>query len=303
MPLALGILLFVLPCGSSEPILRSPPHAALLTPGRVARFYALASINRDRTYGSAEWKLARISRPGLLPLTATPVVHDVRSADEAILLSGRCPADVSSQHGEPSWPAGLTPEDREAIVELTQQLGIGRLQTIVAFNLDYPEACPHVRVESMPAVDGDRVLSQLLWLRRERGPGCSRFRPPVRATRRGNWITGGDPRPVQRWRFRHDDWHVDVLLDEGVRYADAARIVHAIRRKSLVDRRDSDDPRPAPLSVDAARIIRISQDRRQSSKSTGADQQFNVAFSTHDWFRVKVVDGSVELHGWGQWQS
>jgi len=95
-------------------------------------------------------------------------------------------------------------------------------------------------------------------------------------------------------------WHVDVRLGEGVSYADAERIVKAIRRKQIVSRLM---PREVPAAIqlpdidtDTIRSISKSDEDggRGYSVYTGAGLSGQI-------FTFRIARGRVELYSVGAW--
>lgn len=104
---------------------------------------------------------------------------------------------------QPRSLSGLPPDDRSAITELAQQVGIDDPQLVVAYNfIDADHVWPTVKVESRPIVDGRRVISQQLWLRRDKSLGCAHVPMPRRSIRHRNWLTTGLSQQIVRWRLR-----------------------------------------------------------------------------------------------------
>jgi hypothetical protein len=117
----------------------------------------------------------------------------------------------------------------------------------------------------------------------------------------GRWaVNGADVSRRELWRVRDGAWHVDVHVAPGISYADAESIVLAIRRATMINR--------LPTSVgslklgtempeiDAASISTITK-----AATAAQDYELRTGVNTGLWLRVRVVNDTVELHGYGSW--
>ena len=204
--------------------------------------------------------------------------------------------------GATRWdvPAEVTATDRRDILQLAGQLKIDDPERVSTFNA----GCLAVRVVSRPVVEGNRVLSQWVLIRRASGTGC----PPVASgqpvKRAGNWLTGAiAAMPIERWRVRDGGWHVDVHLGKDVPYGDAEIVVRAIRRRALIDQRGS-DKRATPLStIDPAAITSIERPHQGVGTPAPRPREYQVRTGERggDSFLVRIVGGRVEVHRSSQW--
>ena len=207
-------------------------------------------------------------------------------------------AIVDAQHAAVEWfvPDTVDPRDRRAILEVARRVGITDPRWVTRPN---PSTCTFVEVESTPIVDGNRVRSGVVLVRRMRGPGC--LSPPAgrRAVQQGNWVAFlGDVNPQQRerWRVRDGTWHIDITIGAGVPYEDAVRIVLAIRRRQLVDRRPPAVGAPSPMRyVDLSEVFVLADPSRPPTPGVYEVMTGKKDVSGGDVLRVRVQDDTVEL--------
>src|SRR5262245_52308182 len=197
---------------------------------------------------------------------------------------------LSAQASTIQWRVGpdVTANDKKAIVELGRIAGLERPRTVANVATLAP-GCHVVTVLSEVAVDGNRVSWSGLDILRIDSKNCW---PQRNAGRRvGRWLSNtATPWVEERWRIRDGDWHVDLVLDD-VPYADAERIVLAIRRKTLVSRLTD----AAVPDVDENTLTSI---QKQAGTAKGT-YSVNVGSGPKgSLLSVAVVDGRVELRGY-----
>jgi hypothetical protein len=224
-----------------------------------------------------------------------------------VVLIGVCVLTMAvplrSQGNDVEWSipaADVNAGDRRAILELARRFGINDPQRVSVLNA----GCLTVRVDSKVTVEGNRLRSQSVLMRRNTGPGCTAARGKMK--RVGNWITGLETAlPVVRWRVRDEDWHVDMYLGEGVSYENAAVIVRSIRRNGLTDRRQPQDQTFDIPYIDASTITYIRRPHQTVWTSPGDSRDYEVMTGESGGFvlLVRIVDGSVEVHRAGGWQT
>ena len=127
-------------------------------------------------------------------------------------------------------------------------------------------------------------------------------------TQKGNWYAAlhtTNPRRRERWRIHDADWHIDIHLGEDVPYDDAVMVVHAIRQKQLVDRRQPPELSSPIRYIDPSGIISIGR-----SDARTIPRQYQVTEGTAglrggggQLLTVRIRDGRVELHAHMQWES
>jgi len=222
----------------------------------------------------------------------------------------------TAQHGPVDWrvPDVLTAVDKKDILTIARRVGILDPQTV---SVPMGSACLLVEVESKPRVVGNRVLSDIVMIRHNTGPECRPSAPARRVQQKGNWVaalfTGnptsftGNPRRRELWRIRDEDWRVDIHLGQDVPYDDAVMVVHAIRQKQLIDRRQPPEPSSPIRYIDSSRIRSIDR-----SDARTIPRQYQVTESSEPLSRrggggqlltVRIRDGRVELLAHMQWMS
>jgi hypothetical protein len=212
-------------------------------------------------------------------------------------------ATLGDQSSTTQWnvPADVTAVDRRDILQLAGQLKINDPELVSTFN----SGCRAVRVVSRPKVDGHRVLSHWLLIRRASGAGCEPVASGQPVKRVGNWLTGGTVAiPVERWRVRDGNWHVDVHLGAGVPYSDAEIIIRAIRRGELADQRPLGDRVRGLPSIDAGAITVIERPHQGIGTPAPHPRQYEVRTGDKggDSFSIRIAEGRVEVHRYGQWR-
>jgi hypothetical protein len=118
----------------------------------------------------------------------------------------------------------------------------------------------------------------------------------------GRWTASrGGIRQEERWRIHDGGWYVDVMLDQGVDYQVAARIVSAIRRRTLVNRPDYGNDILNRLlgKVPDVRPEDIRMIRKTRPPEVGLEVQIGH-YAGHILY-VRVVDGRVELYRCSTW--
>ncbi len=221
-----------------------------------------------------------------------------------VMLSGShvVTAALAGQAGTTRWdvPADVTAADRRDILQLAGQLKIHDPELVSTFNA----GCLAVRVVSRPVVDGNRVLSQWVLIRRASGAGCGPVASGQPVRRAGNWLTGATVAiPIERWRVRDGAWHVDVHLGKDVPYGDAEIVVRAIRRRDLIDQRRPDNRATALSTIDPAAITSIERPHQGVGTPPSPSREFEVRTGERggDSLLVRIVDGRVEVHRSSQW--
>jgi len=213
-------------------------------------------------------------------------------------------ASLADQSSATRWsvPADVTAADRRDILRLAGQLEIHDPELVSTFSA----GCLAVRVLSRPAVEGNRVLSHWVLIRRASGAGCGPVASGQPVKRVGNWLTGAMVgMPIERWRVRDGGWHVDVHLGKDVPYGDAEIIVRAIRRRDLIDQRGSDNRATALSTIDPAAIASIERPHQGVGTPPSPAREYEVRTGEKhgDSLLIRIVEGRVEVHRSGQWIS
>lgn len=220
-----------------------------------------------------------------------------------ILTLALVAATLANQSSTTQWnvPADLTAADRRDILQLAGQLEINDPELVSTFNA----SCPAVRVVSRPVIEGNRVLSHWVLVRRASGAGCGPVASGQPVRRAGSWLTGATvAMPIERWRVRDGGWHVDVHLGKDVPYGDAEIIVRAIRRRDLIDQRSSDNRATTLTTIDPAVITTIERPHEGIGTAAPQPRQYEVRTGERggDSLLVRLVDSRVEVHRSSQWR-
>ena len=216
-------------------------------------------------------------------------------------------AIVDAQRAAIDWyvPSTVDPRDRDAILEVARRVGITDPRSVWTA---VPAKCTSVEVESTPIVDGNRVRSSIVGVRRLRGPECSSARGGRRVVQQGNWVAFvGDLNPWhrERWRVRDGTWHIDITMGADVPYEDAVSIVLAIRRRQLVDRRSPAVGVPSPMRyVDPSEILSIhAYPSRPATPGLYGVMTGKKGVGGGDALTIRVQDGTVELLDHNRWMT
>jgi hypothetical protein len=196
----------------------------------------------------------------------------------------------------PEWRLTRPVSDVEKtrVLALAARLKIDRPGVIISGLINHPLACEALRIESVPATNGQRRTWRRVWVTSTEWPkGCSRLTPPD-AARLDTWVEAIEARDVGAWRVENSDGVVDVETPPTIPYGEVAAIVEAVATGRLVDRMPRQTRvslRPIP-EVDAKSIFMIWNDALESSLYTVRFRGTNVVF-------LVVVRGTqVELRSW-----
>jgi hypothetical protein len=230
----------------------------------------------------------------------------LRSRCAVFLTSALFTAGVGAQIAAVEWhvPVDVGPLERGAILEIARRAGIGDPGSV---SEPMHSSCLLIRIESRPVFDGNRVLSSVLGVRQFSGPACEPVGADSRVERQGNWIAflgELNPRRRELWRIRDGDWHIDIALGAAVPYDDAVSIVHAIRRKQLVDRRPPSREASSEIrDLDPSAIRSVQTAKTLDSHGVPVLREYEITTGETggDWLTVRIRDGVVELHQHGQW--
>jgi hypothetical protein len=213
------------------------------------------------------------------------------------LSCGSCSHDQQEVNPR-SWEAGegLTGMERDVVVRDALERGFERPQRIVRIPANRPCECQCsvVALRSALTIEGVRrnwtEHSLVLYER----AGCTLSQPgqPL-----GPWMVQGESvEKVSEWRVSDGRWWVDVRIGRGVAYEDAAAIVRAIRRATVVSRMGW---LPEGLSAAAGSITNIDLETRRGSPL------YWVRIESHSGtgldLGVEIVNGVVEVHDAASW--
>jgi hypothetical protein len=196
----------------------------------------------------------------------------------------------------PEWRLTRPVSDAEKtrVLALAARLKIDRPGVIISGLINHPLACEALRIESVPATNGQRRTWRRVWVTSTEWPsGCSHLTPPD-AARLDTWVEAIEARDVGAWRVENSDGVVDVETPPTIPYGEVAAIVEAVATGRLVDRMPRQTRvslRPIP-EVDAKSIFMIWNDALESSLYAVRFRGTNVVF-------LVVVRGTqVELRSW-----
>jgi len=142
-----------------------------------------------------------------------------------------------AQSSNITWPAGMPDKEKPEVLALIKLMGVDDPEK-VSFGRVMILGDRYLLAESRPHVDGH----ERSWLRAYvfrsdwRGPDDA---PPLedRKPRVGRWIALGKAQRVVRWHIQDGGWLIDPSTDGNVPYDVAERIVLAVHRRTLVERR------------------------------------------------------------------
>ena len=140
------------------------------------------------------------------------------------------------------------------------------------------------------------------WLRlhvceKSRAAGCAYQAAGAPMIRVGRWVTSkACIEQAELWRVSVDSWYVEFQLGPGTEYGDASKIVEAIRRRALVNRRFEDNEILRKLiggvpDVDAGEIRLV-----KKARPPGVGFEVEIGHYAGYIFHVRIVDDRVELH-------
>jgi hypothetical protein len=213
---------------------------------------------------------------------------------------GARPADKS----RPSWKPAVhfSRVDRQAILELARAVGFSDVDRVSAVAM-LPSGGFYVDARTPVSASGNkRTWSSLHLCEVGSASGCEAEAGGAALIRVGRWTTSAaNISAKERWRIHDAEWQVELALGPGIEYDDAAQIVLAIRRKTLINRlwENNEFMRRflgnAP-DVDAKEIGLIKKCRLP-------DDGFEVHIGIYSGyvFYVRVIDGRVELFRYSTW--
>jgi hypothetical protein len=191
--------------------------------------------------------------------------------------------------------------DKASILQVAARSGIPSPASAEYQMSTMPIGCVGWLVKSPVVAEGHRVTWQKLWVWRVRDnlpldiSGCPI--PGPETWREGEWI-GASPVAEQKlaWRVRDGSWQVDVPVSDDIPYADVVRIVMAIRRGELVDKRaKTSEPLESLRSIDAGSITGVSRTPLEPMAYTvglpSKRKDRSLLF-------VELVDGRIEVTEW-----
>ena len=200
--------------------------------------------------------------------------------------------DVDVRDWQPVGETNLRADERGGVLRLARGLGIERPRR-VSLQVRVPGVCLFVLVES-EVVEAGRHLSwrELPLYRRDWSECSGNDRKANTRRRAGRWIAyGSSLEEREAWRVRDGAWHVDVRFDD-VPYADAERIVLAIRQRVLVSRLPS---AIGPLTLDTTIPDIDASTVTYIGRSPTASGRYLV-HTARGVLNVAISDDRVELH-------
>ena len=201
-------------------------------------------------------------------------------------------ATVEWQRDDPFKPA-----DEAAIISLAEQVGLTDARR-VSRTWWLPGGGFTVSVESAITVDGHRrTWNDLQVCPEDDASRCEWETSGEGMVRAGRWLTSrANITQREVWRIQDGVWHVDVEIGEGVPYDAAERIVLAVRRRELINRRP-DHLGALKLNIDIPEVDPAGIFRIERAKSDPAGfYDVNTGSGWGFVLRVRIVDHKVELH-------
>ena len=128
--------------------------------------------------------------------------------------------------------------------------------------------------------------------------------------RSGRWWTLGHVRREGVWRIHDDGWHIDIELGEGVSYADATKIVRAIRHVKMLNGQSAlpvgplAGATPTMPTIDANRITSIERDTDRHTRlvvTTTNPRDREADALSGEKVVVEIRNGRVVVVGTGHW--
>lgn len=210
-----------------------------------------------------------------------------------------CSTWVSAQTDTRSveWPRGvrISRSEKQEILALAKVMGVAdpvkvSVGAVLAFGRR------SLTVDGRVYVNGPQRSWARARMFRENWRAPADAQPPdLRRHRVRHWIPMGEGEQVSQWRIEDGSWFVDLLLDPDVPYADAQRIVLAIRHGTLVNR--------LPEVSNNGAMVRppVQLDNRGQVSSIRRDgpESFEVSYWLGDYLeyamKVRLSEGQVLL--------
>jgi hypothetical protein len=192
----------------------------------------------------------------------------------------------------PEWrlTRPLSEGERAGVLALAARLNVGEPAVVTSDVINQPLNCDALRIDSVPAVQGNRRTWKRVWVART--GGCPGEQPT--APRVGQWVAADSVREVGAWHISLDGGFLDVETPSTVPYADVAAIVVAVRTGSLVNRLPPEyrgNRRQIP-KVDAKAIFVVWNYQQDPAL-------YKVNFRSGNVTMLLAVRGTlVELRGW-----
>lgn len=205
----------------------------------------------------------------------------------------------------------VTLADRVDIVRLARKVGIKEPRS-VSMGQGFPGGGRFVLVRTRVRVSGQRRTCLSVVMIREDWLIDRAVAHPPAGMRSGLWWTLGHVRREEVWRINDGVWHIDVELGEGVAYADATKIVRAVRHGKLLNAQSALPVGPLagtmPMlpSIDANRITAIERDTDRPTRlvvTTTNPRDREADALNGEKLYVVIREGRVATVGTAHWVS
>jgi len=228
--------------------------------------------------------------------SSLPRLLRTRTGAATLALSLACCGGVpplQTTTGGLEWPRDLrvSQSDKNDILALAKLMGVTE-PVKVSVGTFVPVGGSFVTVDGPVSFDGPQRSWPSAQMVREnrRGSGSA---PPLWPGRHrvGRWVSVAKGGQVVRWRVDDGDWFVEVALGPRVSFADAQRIVLALRRGAFIKRIDNDDvSRSVPKRFEPKPVTSV---ERESGGT------FSVSWPAGPYdgpvIEVAISDSGVEL--------
>jgi len=228
----------------------------------------------------------------------------------AFLISAAAFSAMAGMADEIEWRVdkGITQVDKADILQLARRAGIKRPKNIAIGQ----GGDKYVYVSTGIRVRGERRRFDSLIVIRKDWFDEDSVADQQDGMYEGRWWTYGKIRHHEGWRIHDGDWYIDIGLSREVSYANATRIVRAIRQRTLINGQPkiSFGPlagvTPDLPTIEADLITAIERDTDHLiqfvvTTTNPLDREMDAVNGNNLY--VEIRDGHVVVVGFGGWVS
>jgi hypothetical protein len=218
----------------------------------------------------------------------------------------------------------LSSADKEAILTLSNQLGLGTPRGVSSVLIQQPGGCLAELVQSLETVVNQVVswkevvaipasASDRTWCTT---PRFNDLDPSTLVPGTVRWQSYSHVRTLEAWRVVDRNWHLDVEFERGIgnrpaaTYEATSRIILALRYGTFVDRRGTPDPWDAAMV--SQWLAGVINDLKKPQPTT----RLRLSLESTDQYQLhadgrggglivsfRLIDNKVELLHTGSWIS
>ena len=198
-----------------------------------------------------------------------------------------------AQTSQIEWPAKFPSSEEREVLGLAKAMGIDD-PAKVSLGVVLILGDRFLIVDSRVSVNGHERTWISARMFRDNWARTDPLPPELTKHRVGRWISLGDSERETRWRIQDGNWFIDITLDERIAYEDAATIVRAVRRRTLIDRLSEGGPESKRVlpKLDAKRVAAI-----EAVDLIPGIFKVTVGREQYDFYEVfvRIVEDRVEV--------